>query len=147
MLAAVILKRASSSSNNSIVPDASSESTSIPQPQTIASLPKLRSVYITCEHPFDEVETFVEESCEHYNLDLVRISGNMKEALAQYLGTSSLSTARSSMHLAEHVSPHTAPGNGVKAIVMGTRRNDPHSSTHRFSYPMVGSSINGLFSF
>lgn len=34
------------------------------------------------------------------------------------------------MYLAEHVSPRRAPGEGIKAIVMGTRRNDPHSGAY-----------------
>lgn len=70
---------------------------------------------------------FVDECCRRYNLDLVRIGGGMKEALAQYLGASFISAAGSSTHIAEHLSSSGAPGEGIKAIVMGTRRNDPHS--------------------
>ena len=88
---------------------------------------KIRSLYVTCEHPFDAVEAFVEECCTRYNLDLVRIGGGMKEALVQYLGPSSLSSAKSPMCIAEHVSNSAAPGEGVKAIMMGTRRMDPRS--------------------
>ncbi|KAF8314008.1 adenine nucleotide alpha hydrolases-like protein [Clavulina sp. PMI_390] len=115
----------------------SASSSNLPPPQltcAASSLPKLRSIYITSDHPFPEIEEFVEESCVRYNLDLVRIGGDIKEALATYLGTSSLSEARASMHLAKHVEQgKTAPGEGIKAIVMGTRKTDPYSGNLDYS--------------
>lgn len=67
----------------------------------------LKSVYITCSSPFDAVEMFVSETRDLYELDLFRTSPGgipMKEALSIY----------------QRADP------GVKAILMGTRRDDPH---------------------
>jgi len=69
----------------------------------------LKSVYITCASPFDAVEEFVSETRSIYNLDLFRTSPGglpMKEALEIY----------------QRVDPD------VKAILVGTRRDDPHGS-------------------
>src|ERR1700733_15257339 len=79
------------------------------------------SLYVTCEHPFDEVEAFVDDCRTRYHLDLVRIGGGIKEALARYLGATSLSSGKSSMHLTKYIMSSKAPGEGVKAILMGTR--------------------------
>ena len=67
----------------------------------------LKSVYITCTSPFDAVEEFVSETKDIYNLDLFRtLPGGvpMKEALSMY----------------QQADPD------VKAILVGTRRDDPH---------------------
>ncbi|TVY35195.1 putative FAD synthase, partial [Lachnellula occidentalis] len=70
-----------------------------------SSLPaKLQSVYIISPFPFAEVDEFVDGSIDTYNLDLARYTLPMKEAFRVYL--------------AEHES--------VKAILVGTRRTDPH---------------------
>jgi FAD synthetase len=69
----------------------------------------LKSVYITCSSPFDAVEEFVSETRDLYNLALFRTSPAgipMKEALSIY----------------QQVDPD------VKAILVGTRRDDPHGS-------------------
>lgn len=74
-----------------------------------ATLPPLKSIYITCSSPFDAVEEFVSETRGVYNLDLFRTSPGgipMKEALSIYQGAE----------------PE------VKAILVGTRRDDPHGS-------------------
>jgi len=74
-------------------------------------LPKrLQSVYIISPHPFAEVDEFVDSSQADYKLDLARYAMPMKEAFKVYLE--------------EH--------NNVKAILVGTRRTDPHgqSLTH-----------------
>ncbi|QSZ28724.1 hypothetical protein DSL72_003226 [Monilinia vaccinii-corymbosi] len=68
--------------------------------------PKLPSVYIISPHPFPEVDEFVATSSSHYHLSLSRYPSPMKEAFAQYL------------HEHEH----------VKAILVGTRRTDPHGA-------------------
>jgi FAD synthetase len=76
-----------------------------------APLPKeLHSVYIISSHPFKEVDAFVDDSVTTYNLDLARYAMPMKEAFKRYLE--------------EHKK--------VKAILVGTRRTDPHgqSLTH-----------------
>ena len=70
-----------------------------------SSLPsKLQSVYIISPHPFAEVDSFVSASETKYALDLARYAMPMKEAFRVYLE--------------EH--------RGVKAILVGTRRTDPH---------------------
>jgi len=69
------------------------------------SLPKaLQTVYIISPHPFTEVDDFVNSSVETYKLDLARYAMPMKEAFKLYLE--------------EH--------KNVKAILVGTRRTDPH---------------------
>ncbi|KAH8593423.1 hypothetical protein B0O99DRAFT_596294 [Bisporella sp. PMI_857] len=72
--------------------------------------PRLQSVYIISPHPFKEVDDFVNSSQEEYSLDLARYAMPMKEAFRLYLE--------------EH--------KHVKAILVGTRRTDPHgqSLTH-----------------
>lgn len=92
----------------------------------------LKSVYITCASPFDAVEEFVSETKDVYNLDLFRTSPGgvpMKEALSMY----------------QQAEPE------VKAILVGTRRDDPHGgvcsnlntffvpTTNQSSYPQPNS--------
>lgn len=68
-------------------------------------LPKsLQSVYIVSRDPFPQVNHFVDESIREYGLDLARYAMPMKEAFTLYLE--------------EHKS--------VRAILVGTRRTDPH---------------------
>jgi len=64
----------------------------------------LHTVYIVSPHPFAEVDEFVESSSADYKLDLARYAMPMKEAFKVYLE--------------EH--------KNVKAILVGTRRTDPH---------------------
>jgi len=66
------------------------------------------SIYVTHKNPFGQVERFVDDEIERYNLDLLRIPGPMKEALEGY---------------------HTLKGD-IKAIMVGTRRDDPHGGKH-----------------
>ncbi|KAF9954623.1 3'-phosphoadenosine 5'-phosphosulfate sulfotransferase [Mortierella alpina] len=63
------------------------------------------SIYVTDEKPFGQVERFVDDEIERYNLDLVRIPGPMKKALFDY---------------------HGLKNGAIKAIMVGTRRDDPH---------------------
>ncbi|KAG0200331.1 3'-phosphoadenosine 5'-phosphosulfate sulfotransferase [Mortierella sp. GBA30] len=63
------------------------------------------SIYVTHENPFGQVERFVDDEIERYNLDLVRIPGPMKKALFDY---------------------HEMNNGAIKAIMVGTRRDDPH---------------------
>jgi FAD synthetase len=65
---------------------------------------KLPSVYIISSHPFAEVDEFVNSSSEHYHLSLSRYAMPMKQAFAKYLEDN------------KH----------IKAILVGTRRTDPH---------------------
>lgn len=73
-------------------------------PHSASLPPKLQSVYIISPHPFAEVDSFVDDSVEEYSLDLARYAMPMKEAFKIYLE--------------EH--------QNVKAILVGTRRTDPH---------------------
>lgn len=65
---------------------------------------RIKSVYITAQHPFPEVDAFVEKCESTYRLDLVRYAMPMKAAFTRYLD--------------EHKT--------IKAILVGTRRTDPH---------------------
>ncbi|KAH8678716.1 hypothetical protein BGZ60DRAFT_249348 [Tricladium varicosporioides] len=77
----------------------------LPTSPHTSSLPaRLQSVYIISPHPFSEVSSFVETTTDTYQLDLAHYSLPMKEAFRVYLE--------------EH--------KRVKAILVGTRRTDPH---------------------
>ncbi|CAE6484108.1 unnamed protein product [Rhizoctonia solani] len=78
----------------------------------VTTTPPVRSVYVLCPSPFPDVEEFVESSIKAYNLRLVRVSGSMCEALQTYLDTQD--------------------GKGVEAVLVGTRRNDPHGAKLEF---------------
>ncbi|KAF9925126.1 FAD1 flavin adenine dinucleotide synthetase [Linnemannia zychae] len=64
----------------------------------------IASIYVTHKNPFGQVERFVDDEIERYNLNLIRIPGSMKKALEEY---------------------HQLNDN-IKAIMVGTRRDDPH---------------------
>jgi hypothetical protein len=70
------------------------------------------SIYVTDKNPFGQVERFVDDEIERYNLNLVRIPGPMKKALEEY---------------------HQLNGD-VNAIMVGTRRDDPHGGNKRHHY-------------
>ncbi|KAF9423956.1 3'-phosphoadenosine 5'-phosphosulfate sulfotransferase [Podila epigama] len=65
----------------------------------------IHSIYVTHKNPFGQVERFVDDEIERYNLDILRIPGPMKKALENY---------------------HALKGETIKAIMVGTRRDDPH---------------------
>ncbi|XP_076825340.1 FAD synthase-like isoform X1 [Clavelina lepadiformis] len=67
---------------------------------------KLGALYIKDLHPFEELEAFMEDSVDRYNLDINTLNGAMKAALR---------------HLHQE-RPE------IKAVVMGTRCGDPYSS-------------------
>ncbi|KAI8600621.1 hypothetical protein EDD21DRAFT_395639 [Dissophora ornata] len=64
----------------------------------------VHSIYVTHKNPFGQVERFVDDEIERYNLDLLRIPGPMKKALGEYHELKS----------------------DIVAIMVGTRRDDPH---------------------
>lgn len=66
----------------------------------------LQSVYIISPHPFQEIDDFVDDSINTYQLSLARYAKPMREAFADYLS--------------EHQS--------IRAIFVGTRRTDPHGA-------------------
>lgn len=69
----------------------------------------LKAVYIKDEHSFDEVDQFMTDSVERYNLKMITLTGRMKAALWKLKE--------------EHPT--------VKAVIMGTRRTDPYSSNYK----------------
>jgi FAD synthetase len=71
-----------------------------------AKLPPIQTVYIVSQHPFEEVEEFVQSTSKTYCLSLTRYAKSMKSAFQDYL--------------------HEFPE--VKAIFVGTRRTDPHGA-------------------
>ncbi|KAI9884821.1 MAG: ATP-dependent RNA helicase dbp4 [Watsoniomyces obsoletus] len=66
----------------------------------------LQSVYIVPTHPFEEVDTFVRHTTSIYHLDLARYPAPMRSAFEAYLRDRPL----------------------VKAVLVGTRRTDPHGA-------------------
>eukprot|EP00117_Sycon_ciliatum_P044132 scpid40969/ scgid31877/ FAD synthase; FAD pyrophosphorylase; FMN adenylyltransferase; Flavin adenine dinucleotide synthase; Molybdenum cofactor biosynthesis protein-like region; FAD synthase region len=73
---------------------------------THSSSDQLVALYIRSNDPFPEVEVFIQESTEKYNLELLTFEGSYKDALA--------------WQLKSH--PH------IKAMLMGTRRTDPYAA-------------------
>lgn len=69
-----------------------------------------RAVYVAIKDPFQEVDDFVIESAKAYHLDVIKIQKPMKEAFEDYL----------------------AQYPEIKAVLVGTRRNDPHGSNLTF---------------
>ncbi|KAI9675923.1 MAG: 3'-phosphoadenosine 5'-phosphosulfate sulfotransferase [Trizodia sp. TS-e1964] len=64
----------------------------------------LHSIYIISPHPFTEIDAFVRSSAATYALEIKRYASPMQSAFEAFL--------------------HDEPG--IKAIFVGTRRNDPH---------------------
>ncbi|PKI84262.1 Fad1p [Malassezia vespertilionis] len=80
-----------------------------------AHVPQLRTLYVSCDTPFPEVEKFIayaKDAENGYNLSLYRAMAPMRAALQQYL----------------YGSDDKAPGHGVKAIFLGVRHDDPYGS-------------------
>lgn len=122
------------SASQSSATSSPSSSPSAPSRSSHPFLPRIQSLYVGCDSPFPEVEAFVDECCDMYNLELVRIGGGIKEALAQYLGQPVNGSLGSSpaQDLVSTSSPASTsssspPGRGITALLMGTRRGDPHS--------------------
>lgn len=98
-----------------------------PSPSNLSTLPPLKAIYITSPAPFPEVEHFVDHTAEAYHLDLVRIEGGMKAALAVYLGERE----------DRRNEPGWGTGKGVQAVLVGTRRGDPHGCAfQRVLFPL-----------
>lgn len=73
--------------------------------------PPIQSVYIRCTSPFPQVESFVTVCVDRYNLELEVAEGNMRDALAHYLDKRKADVGEQGE---------------IKAVLVGTRRNDPH---------------------
>jgi len=67
---------------------------------------RLRAIYIRGQDPFPEMERFVEETRKRYDLELWTVPGPIHDGLTKVLQ--------------EHPD--------IKAILMGTRRSDPHAA-------------------
>ena len=67
--------------------------------------PALQALYIRRGQSFPEAELFVKKCTSHYQLNLININGRIKDALAELKQTHSC----------------------LSAVLMGTRRTDPHS--------------------
>ncbi|KZO99046.1 adenine nucleotide alpha hydrolases-like protein, partial [Calocera viscosa TUFC12733] len=79
-----------------------------------APWPPIPSIYVSQPSPFPLMESFVHTSETYYTLSLHRTSGlGMKAALASYLS----------------LRPQTT------AVMVGTRRGDPHGATLEFCQP------------
>ncbi|KAF4525213.1 hypothetical protein B566_EDAN014353, partial [Ephemera danica] len=68
--------------------------------------PRLKALYVRCPEPFSEVEDFVRCAVSRYQLDLIQYDEGIKDAV---------------QHMMQQ---HPK----VKAVLMGNRRSDPHSS-------------------
>lgn len=112
-------------SNSSITTNSSSSSPSLGPSTTstsIISSSKIQAVYVRDPNPFPEVELFVLDCIKNYNLDLVTIDGGMKEALGEYIDLKG--KGRALEGAGEEKSQEIS--GGVEAILVGTRRGDPH---------------------
>ncbi|BGO89906.1 hypothetical protein NBRC10512_003745 [Rhodotorula toruloides] len=111
LLAAAILRR-----HNPALIDSPSSASS---PSTSSSsLPPIPTIYVRCPSPFPQVEAFVSLCARWYALELEAVEGGMREALQVYVDRRKSSLALSN-------------GSGgrrgeIKAVLVGTRRNDPH---------------------
>ncbi|XP_064634577.1 FAD synthase-like isoform X2 [Lineus longissimus] len=65
----------------------------------------LQAMYVQCRMPFPEVESFIQNSKQSYNLELIELSGKIKDCLGRL----------------KQDQPH------IKAMFMGTRNTDPYS--------------------
>ena len=76
-------------------------------------VPNLKALYIRRGKPFPEVELFIKKCCNLYRLDIITVTGRIKDALV------------------ELKSSHP----NIEAVLMGTRHSDPHSSQLNFFSP------------
>lgn len=69
--------------------------------------PRLKALYIRRGQPFPEIELFIKDCRHRYNLEMIAITGRIKDALCEL----------------------KSKDPAIKAVVMGTRRTDPSSSS------------------
>ena len=77
---------------------------------------QLQALYIEEKDPFREVDEFIEDAKAKYNIQLTKIEGPMKSALAKFL--------------------EARPN--IKAMVLGTRKGDPGSDSQGHFAPTDG---------
>ncbi|GAA5963632.1 hypothetical protein JCM21900_000202 [Sporobolomyces salmonicolor] len=87
----------------------SSSSSSASSPSS-SPLP-LNTIYVRCPSPFPQVEAFTSLCAARYRLALDAIEGGMKTALQGYLDRK------------------RAIGEDIRAVLVGTRRGDPHGAS------------------
>lgn len=66
---------------------------------------KINTLYVRSDDPFEEVDSFIEQSAQRYDLNLMTVNGLIKTEL-------------------ENLTKNHAE---IKAMFMGTRRTDPYS--------------------
>lgn len=96
-----------------------------------SALSSIPSLYITCPSPFPTVEKFIHyciSSRHGYNLQVISVSGGMKEGIKTYLdggGKEQVGLSEREEH--EETAPRSANAKRpVTAMFVGTRRDDPH---------------------
>lgn len=85
----------------------SSQVTSNPSFNLLASDYKLDSIYINSELPFEELSQFIETSTKHYNLNPIIIKDSLKNGFEHYLND---------------INPN------IKTVIVGVRHSDPYGS-------------------
>ncbi|KWU42571.1 adenine nucleotide alpha hydrolases-like protein, partial [Rhodotorula sp. JG-1b] len=90
----------------------------------LSPLPRILAVYVRCVSPFPQVEAFVTLCARWYHLELDAVEGGMKEALQTYLDRRRTLAATAAAR-----STATRRRRSIKAIMVGTRRTDPHGAT------------------
>lgn len=126
LLAAVLYRRECHEEEHPSSSSSPPSETPNPSAPSSPPLPVIQSVYVTVPAPFDRVETFVDETVARYNLDLVRVSGPMKLGLTKYLEIQTTKMQAQGKGEGEE---------GISAIFVGTRRNDPHGAKLDYMTP------------
>ena len=88
-------------------------------------IPSIPALYITCPSPFPTVEKFIRYcvGSEHgYNLQVISVEGGMKQGIRTYLDGG----GREHVGLNAPKSDEPKVKRDIRAIFVGTRRDDPH---------------------
>lgn len=103
------------------------------------------AIYIPVPSPFPSLERFIEETVKIYNLDLFRCSSNFEQA-ETVVTSSTFTAAAESLEIKKSKPNPTGKAKGtdgmrkaleaykrrfphITAILIGTRRSDPHGGT------------------
>ncbi|KAG5335576.1 hypothetical protein C0989_000965 [Termitomyces sp. Mn162] len=120
------------------------------------------AIYIPVPSPFPSLEKFIEETVKNYNLDLFRCSSHPEQAenmVTTSTFTDSLYTKQPKPNASKPKGPdgmrraleaYKRRFPHITAILIGTRRSDPHGGTSRFHlvppssliYTSLGSTFN-----
>ncbi|GAA5866764.1 hypothetical protein JCM3774_001793 [Rhodotorula dairenensis] len=150
LLAAAVLVRSSKASKPVAINGSASSPGDDPSVATASAWPvppPILAVYVRCVSPFPQVEAFVALCARWYHLELDAVEGGMKEALQTYLdrrrhpSTAACKRRCSGLRQTTSGSTETSSpachadgdrdleGEQIKAIMVGTRRTDPHGAT------------------